>query len=441
MKKKVLSVIYLVLCLGLCLSLSVGMLFTGPAQAGANEQLTEKPALRTEEGTVNTEYLEQLPDWLRDHFFLRQEMISLDHRFSAVLFHTSGDADVLLGSNGWLYYTDTLADYTGTDPMTQRELFTAANNLRLMSQYCQAQGRQFRFMIAPNKNSLYSAHMPNYGVRANVTDAQRLMALLEEYDVPTVDLFTAFRQEKEILYFAHDSHWNTKGAALGADLVNAAFGVESGYYQGDFSQRIPHDGDLYAMLYPAFNDPEKDFVYGGKLDYTFTTSATRPDAIVLNTQGAGDKELLVYRDSFGNLLYPFLADSYATARFSRSTAYDLTYEADCVLVELVERNLRYLTENLPVMPAPQADLNRPDAVSGSVAVTAAKRGKWLQVKGQLPEIDENSSIYVICGDTAYEAFCLEQSGFGLYLDPECTPEYAMCTVNGVPTMFKIEISK
>ena len=441
MKKNLLSVVFLVLCLGLCLSLSIGIFFAGPAQAGANEQLAEFPALRTEEGVINTEYLNQLSKWLQDHFFLRQELISVDHRISAALFNTSGDSGVLLGSDGWLYYADTLADYTGTNPMTERELFSAANNLRLMAQFCQSQGRQFRFVIAPNKNSLYPAHMPNYGARNDVTDAQRLTALLEKDGVPTVDLFAPFRQEDETLYFAHDSHWNTKGAALGADLINAAFGVESSYYQGDFSQMIPHDGDLYAMLYPAFTDPEKDFVYGGQLHYEFTTSATRPDAIVLNTQGGGEKDLLAYRDSYGMLLFPFLADSFSAARFSRSTAYDMTYEADCVLVELAERNLRYLIENLPVMPAPQVTLAVPEALSGSISVTAAKRGDWLQVKGQLPETDEDAPVYVICGNTVYEAFCLGRSGFGLNLAPECVPEYAVCTVDGAPTMFKLEISK
>ena len=440
MKKNLFSVLFLILCFGLCLSLSIGIFFAGPAQAGANEQLAEAPVLRTEEGKWNPDYLTQLTDWLRDHFFLRQELISLDHLLSAKLFRTSGDAGVVLGRDGWLYYTDTLADYTGTDPMTERELFSAANNLRLMAQYCAEEGKDFAFMIAPNKNSLYSDHMPEYGARADVTDAQRLMALLEEKGVKTVDLFTTFRQEEETLYFAHDSHWNSKGAALGADLVNEAFGVESSYFAADFSQTTRHDGDLYAMLYPAFTDPETDLVYGGTLNYTFTTSATRADAIVLNTQGGGEKDLMAYRDSFGILLFPYLADSYGAARFSRSTAYDMTYEADCILVELVERNLRYLVQNLPVMPAPEAQADLPETVSGSISATAATRGDWLQVKGQLPAVDAESSIYVVCGNTLYEAFCLADGGFGLSLSPESVPTHAICTVNGAAVMYELVIS-
>ena len=242
------------------------------------------------------------------------------------------------------------------------------------------------------------------------------------------------------MYFAHDSHWNTMGAALGADLINAAFGAQSNYYGGDFSQTTPHDGDLYSMLYPAFTDPETDFVYGGTLDYSFTTSATRPDAIVLNTEGQGQKTLLAYRDSFGILLFPFLSDSYAAARFSRSTAYDLTYEADCVLVELVERNLRYLIQNRPVMPAPQVQFDLPETISGTISATASTRGDYLQLKGQLPEIDDQSSVYILCDATAYEAFCMNDNGFGIQLAPESNPEYVVCSVNGALTMYKLEIS-
>lgn len=439
MKKNILSLCFLATALCLCLVLSVGILFAGPAQAGANEQLSDAPALLTEEGTINTVFLTQISDWVRDHFFLRQELISVDHWLSARLFQTSGDAGVVLGSDGWLYYTDTLTDYTGTDPMTERELFSAANNLRLMADYTEEQGRQFLFVIAPNKNSLYSQNMPDYGAQAEETNASRLLALLDAQNVETVDLFQAFRQEDRTLYFSHDSHWNTMGAALGADLINGTFGVESNYYGGDFSQTTPHDGDLYAMLYPAFTDPEQDYVYGGTLDYSFTTSATRPDAIVLNTEGNGQTSLLAYRDSFGNLLFPFLADSFSTARFSRSTTYDLTYEADCVLIELVERNLRYLIKNIPVMPAPQVQPTLPDTVSGTLAATSNTRGDYLQIKGQLPSVDADSSVYVVCGTDAYEAFCLEDAGFGINLNADSVPEYVVCTTNGTLTMYQLEI--
>lgn len=440
MNKKVIHTLFVALILALCLSLSVGILFTAPTQSGGNEKLSDFPTLKTKDGKINADYLGQVSAWIEDHFLFRQEWISLHNWLNGKVFGTSGNADVILGADGWLYYADTLSDYTGTDPMSDRELFEATRNLQLIQQYCGENNRKFLFMIAPNKNSLYGESMPNYGYVAEHTNGQRLMERLKDSGVQTVDLFEHFRQQDEVLYFSHDSHWNTKGAAFGADLIVAGFGLESNYYSGDFSQKTPHTGDLFEMLYPAFADTEQDYVYGGKLEYGFTTSATRPDAIVLSTESNGHGTLLAYRDSFGNLLFPFLANTFASARFARSAAYDLTYEADYVLIELVERNLRQLTKNLPIMPAPEVTLDLPSEIAGKITAEASERSELLQIKGMLPAVDADSPIYVVCADGTYEAFCLEETGFGLSVDTESKPNFAICKQNGVFVAYEIEIT-
>ena len=433
MKKKVLLCLFLGLFFLISLILSVGMIACGPSQAGANERLSDAPQWQDKEGNWTKNYLSDLASWVSDRFFLRQELISLDNWLTATVFGNSGEDKVILGKDGWLFFTETLDDYTGTDPMSQRELFSAAKNLQLMQLYCRHEGKDFAFMIAPNKNSVYSAYMPDYGVKAEETDASRLMQLLEEMDVKTVDLFTAFRQVGQPLYFAHDSHWNSRGAALGADAVNAAFGVESDYYGGDFSQKQRHDGDLYSMVYPAFSDPEMDNVYGGQLSYSFVGKNTKPDSIQLKTTGSGEGNLVAYRDSFGNLLFPYLADSYAAALFSRSTSYDMTREADYILVELVERNLRYLIAGAPVMPSPAQQIELPQAVSGSAQVTVNKT----QVKGTLSQMpDADSSVYVVCEGTAYEAFLLADDGFAANVPEGVKPQYLVYTIGGKLMMFE-----
>ena len=436
--KKLLYGGFVALLLALCLVPSVGLLIAGPSQPGANEKLHEKPSLKTEAGGLNGAYLSDLAGWFGDHFFLRQELISVDRYLTANVLHTSGEPGVILGSDGWLYYADTRNDYTGTKTMTDRELFAAAKNLSLMASYCEASGKDFLFVIAPNKNSLYDDHMPDCGAAAQVTDADRLMAALETQGVNTADLFAAFRGEEEVLYFAHDSHWNSKGAALGADRINAALGVESNFYGGDFSRSVPHEGDLFDMLYPAFTDPERDPVYGGALSYTVTSKSTRPDAIVLTTECDKPGTLLVYRDSFGNLLYPYLAASFGSVRFSRATAYDLTLETDHVVVELVERNLRYLVSNLPVMPSPQRELELPRTAAGSIPMEIGSRGEYTQVTGTLPKVDDASPVYVVCEDAVYEAFCLENNRFGVNLPEGSTAKAVVCTVGGQMILYTME---
>lgn len=436
MGKKILSWIFVAGVLLMSVTLVAGILFAGPAEAGANEVLSKAPQWADKDGKINDYFLNDTATWVNDHFFGRQELISTHNKVVSTVFHTSASDDVILGSDGWLYYTPTLADYTGTEPLSQRELWMAANNLALMQEYCQSQGKEFAFVIAPNKNSLYPEHMPDYGAVNPSANAKELYEELATREIAHIDLFAAFQAQEEVLYFAHDSHWNSKGAALGADCINEAFGVESDYFSADLSQSQYHLGDLYEMLYPSFRDTEEDPVYGGALNFAFEGKATKPDSINLQTTGEKPGSLLCYRDSFGNLLFPYLADSYGTCHFSRSVSYDLTEQADYVLVELVERNIPYLYTNLQVMPAPQRDVTLPAAEgTAEIQCKSAKVPEGMvQVKGTLPtEADADSPVYVICGGVAYEAFCLKDDGFGAYVPTEA--QGVACYVNGQLRLF------
>ena len=239
--KKWPEIIFALLCLILCASLSLGMLVFGPAEAAANERLASKPKLIQKE-KWNPDYLTDLAKYVGDRFFLRQELITGRSRASALL-GSSTVKDVVLGKKGWLYYAPTLGDYCGTDSLRDGELAAVVNNLALMQEYCESLGCRFLFVSAPNKNTLYPDFMPGY--RAAVThDIHRLIPLLEAAGVPYADLYSAFAQQPETLYFAHDSHWNSRGAALAADVINAAFGRGSDYFSRPFDGEEAHRGDL-----------------------------------------------------------------------------------------------------------------------------------------------------------------------------------------------------
>ena len=421
MKKNAFYLIFIAAVLVLALVLSLGTLVFGPSKAGANEQLSKKPVLIDGDGSWNPKFLGDVMTWFSDHFFLRQELISLDNLISAKLFHTSGSDSVILGQNGWLYYADTIPDYSFTNQDVY--VYGAARNLALMAEYCRENGKDFLFVMTPNKNSLYPENMPQWIMQNAKSNRSALFGALTALDVPYADLFAAFGEEAEILYFAHDSHWNSKGAALGADLINRAFGRESAYYADSFAEERAHEGDLYTMLYPAFRDGETNPQYSGSLSFTFTGSGKSPDSITLETAGQGSGRLLAYRDSFGNLLYPYLADSYGEAYFSRSTVYDLTREADYVVIELVERNLEYLLTYVPVMPSPVREIRVRDRIDGEISVSQTN-GKapegYVQWKGM---VESNPQyVYVICDGVAYEAFILRDGGFAVNVPEGAKPE-------------------
>ncbi len=424
--KKWPEIVFALVCLLLCASLSLGLPVFGPAKAAANERLASQPQLKIKE-EWNTGFLSDLAKYVGDRFFLRQELITARSRAFSLL-GSSTVKDVILGRQGWLYYGPTLADYCGTDRLSDGELAAAAHNLGLMREYCEGSGKAFLFVPVPNKNTLYGENMPAYRA-AGTHDIHRLFPLLEEERVPFANLLAAFAEQEETLYFAHDSHWNSKGAALAADVINASLGRTSAYYSAPFEERIRHDGDLYEMLYPAGTDPETDPVCGLTLSYTRQGNDTRPDSITISTGGGRSGSLLAFRDSFGNSLYPYLADSFASARFSRLTAYDLLLAeetgAECVVVELVERNLVYLLQNVPVMPAPERPMPGITESSGALGLTRKEGGRtpagcvlW---RGSLPE-GTAQRVFLTGGGMCWEAFLLENGGFAAYIPAEALPE-------------------
>ncbi len=438
MKKKILLSIFFLLFFGISIMLSLGIFLFGESQAGSNESLSSAPALRAENGALNTNYLAELSQWVDDRFFLRQEMITLDNLITSA-FGVSGEESVILGEVGWLFFEPTLKDYTGTSLLSQRELFSVFKNIQLMNEYCQQNGKEFCFVIAPNKNSLYGEYMPDLGIAAQERDSQKLMEMLKAAGVKTPDLFTAVASKYEQLYFRHDSHWNSKGAALCADTINGVFDVESDFYNGDFSTARSNSGDLYGMLYPALSDRETDWILSGDRNFVFTGSGQSPTSFTITTESRREGRLLAYRDSFGNLLFPYLAESYGQCLFSRKTVYDLTLDADYVMVELAERNLSYLLTYTPLCPSPLREIDLPAVSSGAVTIqhgnSATAPEGTAAIRGCLPACDSNSAVYVTANGKTYEAFLTGDNGFCAYIPEDGTAESVVCYVDGQPVKY------
>lgn len=125
----------------------------------------------------------------------------------------------------------------------------------------------------------------------------------------------------------------------------------------------------------------------------------------------------MYRDSFGNAILPFFANSYANAYFSRGIPYQMTdlaeHQADTVIVERAERFLPEMAENPPQMEAPQLTVGavmEPEMEeNGRGTVTAEVQGDLVKVSGLVDEaiLDTDSRIAIRRngGDT-FEAFPL-----------------------------------
>ena len=318
---------------------------------------------------------------------------------------------MLLGKDSWLFYKSTLEDYTGTNLFTARQSYAAAHALGLMQEYCEQNGIDFCFTIAPNKNSMYSSQMPARYAAASVRNAQLLKQQMEQQNVRYIDLFEVLSNSKEQLYYRLDSHWNMRGAQLAAQaLLEELKGCEVEFDPFVAGKKLPHTGDLYEMVYPAGSETEQDTAYD--FTYQYDEKFHSADDITIHTKNSeADGSVFVYRDSFGINLHPFLAQSYGSACFSRNMPYRLTAameeQPDVLLVELVERNLNWLLERAPELPAPERTAVA--AADIRTSVKAQREDSRMEdtfcLTGSLSgqNVDDDSPVYILTETAAYEA--------------------------------------
>ena len=423
--KKLFSLLFAVLFLVLCAVPALGLALTGGSGAAANQVLATRPELLTRDGGLNTAWLEDLSRYVNDRFFLRQEAVTLWARLNASLLRSSVTDQVVVGRDGWLYFSASLPDYCRRSPMTERELWCAARRLFLLQEYAEAQGGQFLFTIAPNKNTLYPDHMPELPRADSPSNAEALAGALAAQGVNYLDLFAVFRAQEETLYYPRDTHWNNRGAALASDAILAALGRDSAYFSAPFAEST-HRGDLYEMLFPAGTETDADFVYAP--GFSFTASSENPDSITISTQSdSGAGSLLMYRDSFGRALYPYLAEVFAEAQFSRKNDYnpEALTPGGTLVVELGERNLRYLLDYTPTLPAAARAASLAEGAQQreeQMNFSLAKGGPegYTVLRGDLIGLvpDDDSPIYIDTVLGLYEALPGAE-GFSL-----CLPEEA-----------------
>lgn len=118
----------------------------------------------------------------------------------------------------------------------------------------------------------------------------------------------------------------------------------------------------------------------------------------------------MFRDSFGNTLHSLLAEDFGHALFSRAQPYDLGLMdqtgATCVVVEIVERNLRLLSQVPFILPAPQVELSQTvepgNHTASATAVESPSTPHYLTLTGWIDPCDEDSPLYLRAGSLTYE---------------------------------------
>lgn len=425
---------FVTICIALCFIPLLAMTFRPTTESTENRALSEFPKMTTAEGKVNLAFFQQFEKYFSEHFAFRNELVYADSRIQSDIFKSSGVDSVVNGKNGWLYYKSTLNDYLGKDVMSERELYNLAHNISLVNKYLEIRGKKFLFTVPPNKNTLYGDNMPYY-YSYKVEDRHNIDSLAEvlgEAGVPYADLLQLFKNQEEILYLKRDSHWNNKGALLAYNLIMDSIGQSHDDYSGVTPNRsMDALGDLSKMVYTFYGEKELNYNYeiDEKASYRGEFKSVE-DGFIETEGGKNPETLLMFRDSFGNTLIPFVKEQYSKVWFAKGVPHSVErlleeHNPDQVIFEKVERNIGEFITTPPIISAPAFDgrIEGEEPVETGATLEFGNLSSdynYYRVKGEIPSeyLGVKSNIIIDIDGKKYSGFHIGENGYEMYIKKE-----------------------
>ena len=444
-------IIFITICILICALPLVGMTVRPTTESTENRELSPFPSLKTQEGQLNVNFFQEFEKFFSEHFAFRNELVYVDAVVQSKVFGVSSTDSVTLGKNGWLYYSSTIDDYLGTDRLSEREIYNIVHNLAIVKNYLDEKGIDMVVTIPPNKNTLYGKNMPYYAsvVVNPKTEMEVLAPILETKEIPYTDLLKLFRNQSETLYLKRDSHWDNRGALLAYNAILDTAGYKHDDFSGvEVTRAIDDVGDLNKMLYTFYGEKEANYRYDLPNTYEYLSDFKSVEDTWIETENPeGKKSLLMFRDSFGNTLIPFMTNQFKSARFSKGLPYSLEplieeKKPDLVVFERVERSMEDFINMPPIISSPisvwpygyKPDFDAGDEVLETETTVSVRNmpfnSKYYEISGIIDEefVKENSDIIVVVNSVMYDAFHTRESGYTIYAKKYGALEFPM-TIN------------
>lgn len=340
----------------LALVLLPSLFFGHPGTAGQtlreNRRLAEFPR-------VSLFFFQHLEKWYTDHFGGRATLIYYGARWQMDWIGLPGNRNVALGRDNWLFYDQhyhpgqaLFADFRGKARFSDEQLQRIRANL-LQTQHALAACRiGFYLVMPPDKQTIYPDMMPFSRPPQTQTRADQLFAALRtEPGLRSIDLRPALQAARQAetlpLYLKTDTHWNGLGAYHGVRVLLQAMEADGRISAG----AVPREAyELAEMPYPGgdiavsllslpnyFNDTEIRMALPGD------TAKALDSARRHYRNAAQPGRLLLYGDSFSELMLPFLAQRVGEVIALPQAQIDekdlQAHRPDVVVLEVLERLL------------------------------------------------------------------------------------------------------
>jgi hypothetical protein len=222
-------------------------------------------------------------------------------------------------------------------------------------------GIQYMFVIAPDKQSVYPEHLPSWlkPIRHHTKLDQFFDYMRTHSTVTVLDLRPALRAAKQIAptYYKTDSHWNSFGGFVACQQILKNLPQKTpttGWLSLDsfeFEKEKFTGGDLTILLGGVYGE-EDDVALVPKSHFPPLVETVQNPKFAVSTcftsNYSAEGTCIVFRDSFGPALMPFLGYHFKTVGYFwlpggfDTNCIDET-KPNVVISEIVERHFNNIT--------------------------------------------------------------------------------------------------
>ena len=286
--------------------------------------LAQMPEI-TFDGVINGDTISDFEDYTVDQFPMRDSFRKLYtwYRFNIMQLKDTNDLAI---EDGYIAKVETGLNAHSVEHAIGKFQFIYEN-------YLKENGGETYFAVVPDKNYFFSKE---YGYIS--MDYDRMMEMLREGlgEMKFIELFDTLDLSD---YYKTDTHWSQDQIGAVADRIAEALGCADrlsgsytvnelypfyGVYYGQAALDLPADTIRYltnAMLDACtvydYETGKTSGIYDlakfdSKEPYDIFLSGTKALLRIDNPNATTDKELVVFRDSFGSSLIPLLAEGYSS---------------------------------------------------------------------------------------------------------------------------------
>jgi len=342
---------------------------------------------------------ENVDAWLADSSYRRQDLVSQFNKIREKL-GISPQRAVLVGKDGWLFLTsgEALDDYRNSRLYNAPELDRWHEYLMHRHLSAQLHGAVYYLVIPPNKHNIYPEYLPSHIQQlSSMSRLDQIIERMQGTGVRILDLRPVLLEAKQTrqAYHKGDSHWNLWGANYAqhalTELIKKDFPDLDSYryplddfVDGDSMDLAAEDIHYYQALYfmmgvaaersesqPLLRNLNRSCVKKADIDvgeWERLGKAILERSFFAEQCDTGKYRALLFRDSFAELLQPFLSTRFsytAYLRIGRPVGlhfWDHFMQAvkpDIVVDEMISRHLRHVPQPGRDYPAVSSEISLP----------------------------------------------------------------------------------